>query len=165
MHIRGYYLEQNRIGNGEYLPKGADMGFLEHNGNQVLSSDPAFINHEFDRNGLEFTFHFSVSDDSVIFEVPLLFYKGYQAYVTDTEGKTKALHVALGEHGFTSVKIDGIQEGMIKVAYAGTIIQKISDGITLTSILIILFLSFHKKKREKNMMISPVKSGISLSTF
>jgi hypothetical protein len=40
---------------------------------------------------------FSVSDDSVIFEIPLLFYKGYQAFVTDTSGKTQKLTVEPGK--------------------------------------------------------------------
>ena len=164
INVYGYHLEQNRIGNGEYLPKGADMNFLEHNGNQVLSSDPTFINYEFSRKGLEFSFRFSVTKDSVVFEIPLLFYKGYHAYVTDTKGETKELPVSLGKHGFTSVKIAGIREGMIKVLYSGTIIQKISDGITLISILIILLILLHKKKRNWDNHNSLGNSGISPST-
>ena len=153
INVRGYHLEQNRVGNGEYLPNGADISFIEHNKNQVLSSDPTFINHEFDRKGLEFSFRFSVSDDSVIFEIPLLFYKGYQAFVTDTSGKTQKLTVNPGKHGFTSVRVDEIREGSIKIFYAGTAIQKISDGITSISILLILFMLFYKKHAKRTMRI------------
>jgi hypothetical protein len=141
IEARSYHLEQNRIGNGEFLPKKADLDFLDRNRNQILSSDPAFVNHEFNRSGLRFTFQFSVEDDSVDFEIPLLYYKGYRAELMNGEGNKSELPVYSGAHGLTAVTINGIKEGTISVYYTGTIVQKIGDLITLITI-IILFLRF-----------------------
>ena len=141
INVHGYHLEQNRVGNGEFLPKKAEIDFLDRNRNQILSSDPAFINHEFNRSGLRFTFQFSVEDDSVDFEIPLLYYKGYRAELMNGEEIKPELPVYSGAHGLTAVTINGIKEGTISVYYTGTIVQKIGDLITLITI-IVLFLRF-----------------------
>lgn len=146
-----YQLAQNQIGRGEYLPKKATVDFIDKNKNRVLSSDPAFVNQHFDREGLQFTVQFSVEQPVVEFELPLMYYKGYQAALItgdDERSKRQTLPVYSGAHGLTAVTIQDIQEGTLTVFYNGTIIQKISDLITLFTILALIFSAWFKRKRS-----------------
>ncbi len=164
----GTVLDGQRIGNGEYLPKSQFvlalmkekpyplggsywsrfMDFMSKNGNRVLSSDPSLVVTDFDRRGLRFTFEFQTSQKNLTFEIPFLYYKGYAAAVSANDGKNISLKVFKGEHGLTAVTADHFSSGKISLWYRGTIVQKISDGISLvTAVMSLIFLIGWIKKR------------------
>ncbi len=152
---RGYKLERNRISDGKYIHVNADKEFIDKNQNTVLSSDPSFINLAHERNKLTFSFDFEVQEDRVEFEIPLLFYKGYQAELTDAAGNTIPLEVYPGLHGFTTVTVNGVQRGHISVAYKGTPIQKTSDWVTFLTVLFFIGAGVKKKYwSRKNQALS-----------
>ncbi len=131
----GYKLEPNRISDGKYIHVNADKEFIDKNKNTVLSSDPAFVNLAHKRNRLTFSVDFQVREETVELEIPLLYYKGYQAELTDADGNKSSLDVYPGPHGFTTVTITDVPSGNIFVAYEGTALQKAADWITLLTVL------------------------------
>lgn len=151
----GFRLENNRIMGAEYLPIRADKEFVDKNRNTVLSSDSSFVNKQYDRSGLSFSVDFLLNpdgDQKVTVEIPLLYYYGYHAKLTNSDGKEIPLKVYQGPHGLTAVDIQGVREGKIKVFYKKTTLQKSAEGITLLSIAIILAAAIRKKnlKREQS---------------
>jgi hypothetical protein len=136
----------------EYLPIRADKEFVDKNRNTVLSSDSSFVNKQYDRSGLSFSVDFLVNpadDQNVTVEIPLLYYYGYQAKLTNSDGKEIPLEVYQGTHGLTAVDIQGVSEGKIQVFYEKTTLQKIAEGITFLSVVFILAAVIRKKKSDE----------------
>ena len=134
----------------EYLPQNASIGFVDKNMNTVLCSDDSFENLYFDRSGLRFIFDFRLSpasDGLTTFEVPLLYYYGYQGTISDAAGNTQMLNVYQGAHGFAAVDTDGITEGNITVFYSKTPLQKIADGAGL--VIAVACIAYYLWKRNQ----------------
>lgn len=147
----GFRLENNRVMGAEYLPINADTEFVDKNKNTVLCSDPTFENLDYNRSGLSYSFDFHLdaeADPKVTFEVPLLFYSGYKALLSDIDGRQEELEVYQGPHGLTSVDVPDVKEGRLLVYYSKTLIQKIADAISLFSAL--LFIILYLIRRRKN---------------
>ncbi len=88
-----YHLETPRVSGGEYLPDGADAGFIDRNKNTVLSNIPDMEIPSHKRNFLSFRFEYKTDtliDNQIEFEVPLLYYTGYQATLTPNETEEKS---------------------------------------------------------------------------
>ena len=156
-----YYLEDRHVSKGEYLPVGADIDFIDRNRDTVLSENTSFETIGFKRAGLSFTFSYRVTtpppnDEPLHFEVPLLFYKGYQAWIETPDGGSKAwLSVQRGPHGFSEVSItDYPEQGEITVEYFTTNAQYAGSGITALTLLS-LFISWiraRKKSADRRML-------------
>jgi hypothetical protein len=149
----GFRLENNRVMGAEYLPINADTEFVDKNKNTVLSSDSTFENLDYDRSGLSYSFDFRLSsetDTKVTFEVPLLFYSGYKASLSEIDGKQEELKVYQGAHGLTSVDVSGVKEGRLLVYYSKTRIQKIADMVGFFSALLVIILFYIKRRKNRN---------------
>ena len=144
----GFRLENNRIMGAEYLPIHADKEFVDKNRNTVLSNNATFVNKKYDRSGLNFSVDFTVNSDDnqkTTVEIPLLYYYGYQAMLSNSAGKEIPIEVYQGPHGLTAVDIQGVSEGKIKVFYEKTTLQKTAEWITFLSALIILAITLRKR--------------------
>lgn len=120
---------------GLYLPAEVEEGYELSRGEIIVSN----------RAGVKFDWHREFNDIVVqikenphtdgVLEMPLYMYKGYAA--KDENGVY--LNITKSKNGLVNVEIADTL-GEIKVWYRGTLIQRISDIITVLTILVIVFL-------------------------
>lgn len=150
-YVEGKYQEEVKLydKNGAdslYLPEEVatpDDFYLERG--DIVISDKKDIVFEWKRNvnGIDIQIIKNPHIDGGKLELPLYMYKGYVAKNADG----KSLPVMKSENGLVSVRI-GDTLGRIQVWYEGTLIQKLSDIITLLTIL--GFLIWKKVMRDKS---------------
>lgn len=81
--------------------------------------------------------------NSDVLELPLVYYKGYNAFVNKEK-----LSVGESKNGLVQIPVD--KSGLVEVYYTSTPIQQISWYITLASSLILIIYIFLSIKRENN---------------
>ena len=144
VYQEGVHLQNNRIGRGEYLPFGASEAYIYKNADTVnhFGGESVITTHK--RNGLGFKFGFKKVDNSeTVYEIPLLFYKGYNAELIPFDGSSEPLQIKHGINGLIETYIYECTEGIINVYYAGTLIQKLSFLISiLAGIVFSIYLGF-----------------------
>lgn len=130
---------------GEYMPKEADKDYILSRGDIITTDSP--LSHTFKRNGLSLEIEFSnnISENSL--ELPLLYYKGYQAILNG-----EVINTYKTDNSLVGIDIDNVESGAIDIYYQGTDIQlwsKIISFITLISILLITFIKKRGEVHEK----------------
>ena len=146
MESRGYVMENNRTGSNMYLPEGFEPDFIDKNRDTVLSTDPEFETVSHKRGNLSFSFEFTVRDKHVGFEIPLLYYTGYQAELTTGSG-SQMLDTSRSDNGLIKVSIDDTYNGSITARYQKTLAQHVGDIITLSVIVCCLVYILVIKRR------------------
>ena len=143
-HAEDFRLESNRISGAEWLPLNADGEFIDKNGNTVLASVSDFTTTAFRRKGLTFGVDFEISTEPaapVLVEIPLLYYTGYRARLEQDGSDPLPQNVFQGPHGLTSVQINpGVKSGTLFVWYAKTLVQRISEIISLITLIWIILI-------------------------
>ncbi len=137
------------VGNAEYIPVTANEN----------SDDLTLYNiHEknvsipFTQNGSNIEFEYSGSNNKFEVNIPLIYYKGYNAQIKDNNGNITKLEVVHNtENGHVLIKGDKSLTGTVEVKYKMTIIQKICYTIScLTLIILIGFIIYkHFKNNSK----------------
>ena len=133
---------QNQIYYGEYLPSNMlnNLNLIENRGTVITSTFPLETELQKKRLNLDISFSDNKAPHNKL-EMPLTFYKGYQATING-----KAIPVYETEHGLVGVEIKDYQAGQIRVEYQGTFIQRIAKYISIFSwIAFCLTLLFSKK--------------------
>ncbi len=145
-----FFLQENRIGGGEYLPDGAKIDFIDQNKNQSLSDASEFKVSEFNRKGLSFTINFDADNKGNKFwiEVPLLYYKGYIAEYTDENGSHEFPVVRKGNDGLASVDFADAKSGTLRIYYQMTKMQMIGYGISLAALVVSIICLMNKKRKN-----------------
>lgn len=129
------------IGNGEYLPESINLAV--DNSKVVNLENNKNIDFKREKCGLEFN-----TSESKTYELPLIYYKGYKAYLIDNENKKHKIPVTLDEgRGLAMVNNTTEKQGVIKVKYEMTNVQKISYLVTILSFVVIIL--ENKIKRRK----------------
>ena len=82
-----------------------------------------------------FSFVKESSTESLDYSIPLIYYYGYQAKLTDENGNTGPIPVTKDEIGLVRVNDNGLKSGTIRIAYEKTTIQKISELISLLTLV------------------------------
>ncbi len=140
-----FIMQDNRAMGEEYLPQGLTAEFVDKNADTVLyDTDAEILSHK--RRGLSFTFSYSGAGEDTEFIVPLTGYYGFKAELTDADGNTAELPVERSANGLLSVHAGG--EGTIRVWLAKTAAQRLSEGISLLSCVVIAL--YFLRKRQKN---------------
>lgn len=118
-----------------YLPEGVLFNTYVTRG-ETITSNREEIQYQWIREAdeIKISIEENPSVDGIL-ELPLYMYKGYAA----KSESGKYLPVVKSENGLVSVEI-GDYAGDIRVWYQGTAIQKISDAITLLSIIFLLWI-------------------------
>lgn len=134
----------NVIG-GEWLPEAVtDRDLALELSNHVITSEGGEL--PFARERAEVTVEIDRSLEYV--DVPFIYYKGYVAQITDSENNRKNLSVTgEGLNGMSRVYTDKMQ-GTLNVHYAGTVMTRIAEVISLICILgiVIIFVIRNRKK-------------------
>ena len=142
----------NKIVSGaEYLPPDFDFFFIESNKNNIICDETQVSLSGSRRHKLGFVFSFEKEEqgEPLDYSIPLIYYYGYTAKLTDKAGITAPIPVTKDGIGLVRVSDEGLRSGTIRVAYEKTMVQKISEMISLTTLIIILFKSLRRKNRQK----------------
>lgn len=143
-----HYIIQYSPNSGDnlYLPQGVYLYLYEQRGEAVI------CNHEdtaFDFIRQDGKCYISVTynphNDSRL-ELPLYYYKGYQAVDRNTR---KTLEVTSSKSKLVEVSLGNMQQANLVIWYEGTSIQKISDQISVFTLLAILLSQIAIRLRRK----------------
>lgn len=126
----------------EYLPKEVNKEYIK-NRNIIITSNNE-TKHTFQKKGTEIQIEFEQNDNDTDLELPLIYYKGYNASINE-----KQLEVYKTENGLLGVKIKDIKSGTIKVSYKGTTLARITKIISLISFIIFTIYIIKEVKHEK----------------
>lgn len=136
-------LEDSRftIGNGEYLPiKMPTTVYPNKNKDRVEYRNEDTELGIISKNKGITQLHVELKSADVI-ELPLLYYKGYEATINN-----KAIPLKESDKGLIELNIQ--ESGHIQVWYTGTLIQKISFYLTIISFVLLLAYIYMNRKRE-----------------
>lgn len=141
-----------QVGSAEYLPDGTyiydyDLYNVNDKENKL----------EFKQDGSTITFDYYDTKNPLKINLPLVYYKGYRAYIEDDAGNITELKVEKNiENAHVLVTSDEILSGKITVKYCLTNVQKTSyiiSSISFVGFLIyILIYVFKNKKKNTTIM-------------
>ncbi len=144
-----FYLQNHHTYGSEYMFPNLSRKYIQKNISTLTDNagNASFSDFRRDNLMLEFSYNGNRGDE-VDFTVPFLYYKGYDAAVRDTDDKTTKLSAEAAENGFVRVKGNGPSQGHINVWYDGTVIQKISDMISLITLTGCILFALRKKRNH-----------------
>lgn len=135
------------IGANEYLVRGTQLGNIHEHATTIVSDSRIYSSSEFEKKQNLVVFS-KESEGTERFIVPLLWYKGYDAEVEGT-GKILTLQRDT-DSGLVSLVVEG--RGTVSVWYAGTVVQKIGNIVSLVAWLSFgclgIFTTFHRKEQS-----------------
>lgn len=137
--VNGY-----EISFGEYMPDGSNEKDILNRGEIMTSSEPVEMN--FTRNGLDIDIVFAynnVENANNLLELPLLYYKGYEANINGTWQEVEKT-----EHGLVGVRIGNIREGNVKVQYKGTKVQHVSKITSISTLIGVMIVWIGKRRKS-----------------
>ena len=132
----------------EYLPQKAfkNRSYIETRDREkvyILQGNIEVANTKKESSKLSFEINNSNTDATL--ELPYIYYLGYNAYLTKSDGTKEKLRVKESNNGFCMIEIPAEKQGTIEVKYTGTFLMRMSYCLTLLGI-IVLFL--YKKKNN-----------------
>jgi hypothetical protein len=144
-----YYTDTTMVGGAEYLPAEVPSKNYILDRGEVIKSNYSTRWTAFTRkNGvLRFIFLDNTHQDTY-YELPLLMYKGYQAYDLKTG---KNIPFRMSQNGLVQIATNA-PEGDILVWYEGTLVQKRSSLITLATMILLLIV--HRRRRVTKLQES-----------
>lgn len=144
--IDSYY-----IGAGhEYLPSEVSYPRVLDHKQRIINydkNDIAVSNVAINRSYV--AFNFDTGNKTAKVQLPLIYYKGYQAEVYGDDGSVTPPHIS--HSGLTAVDLKGT--GTVKVQYEKTFIQKLSLIISGATLLLML-LTYLNSRRHKYISLS-----------
>lgn len=126
---------------GEYMPIEANKDYILNRGDVITSTIP--LEHTFKRDGLKLEIDFSNNEGFNSLELPLIYYKGYQAIINGEVTNTYKT-----SNGLVGIDIDNIESGEIYIYYRGTTLQMGSRLISFVTLMILLLVMSIKKRGE-----------------
>lgn len=137
-----------QVGSAEYLPDGTYIYDLD-----LYNTNDKENKIKYTQVGNTIQFEYNDTKNPLSINIPLVYYKGYTAYIEDENGNKTDLEVEKNiTNAHVLVKNNEILNGKITVEYKLTKIQKISYLISIISIIafsIYIFWNFIKVFREK----------------
>ena len=104
----------------------------------------------------------TITEDHEYADVPFVYYKGYYASITDSEGnRTKLETTGGGDNGLCRVFLNGAK-GVLTVYYRGTIIQYVSAAISVIFMLLIFDIWYLRNKYKKKLKMRAAAAGANL---
>ena len=130
----------------EYLPCKAfeNRSYIETRNNKVIILQGSAQIEEQNKENTNLTCEISYVLEETKLELPYIYYLGYEVTL-EQNGKTTKLNTYETENGFVGVTIPVLENATLKVQYEGTIIMKISLGISILGLVLILIKIIYKK--------------------
>lgn len=146
---KDFYLQNHHTYGSEYMFPSLSRKYIKENISNLTDNAGNASFSDFRRDNLMLKFSYNGNrGDEVDFTVPFLYYKGYAAAVRDNDDKTMKLSAVAAENGFVRVRGNGPSQGHINVWYDGTIIQQISDLISLLTLTGCILFALRKKRNH-----------------
>lgn len=129
---KDYVPHSNSIGFGEYLP--IDYSYKEHGLDKpkVNVLNDKELDYSLNKKGNQLTIEFKSNSDNLELEIPLIYYKGYKAYVNDEK-----VNISKND-GLININTKNHSEGTIIVKYKPTLVQITSLLISMSSIILFI---------------------------
>ena len=129
--------------NDDSLPGGTDTSLLPYQ--EVIASEGLVVT-EYQKDGLMLRLHCeNVSEESGLLEVPLLYFKGYEAIDLETG---KKLDLSYGTNNVLQIQVPYGYCGTLEVSFHDLWYWKVANVISLFTILGLLFLLFVKVRKN-----------------
>lgn len=129
------------LNGAEYVPDKVESAYhilLRGDSIASINGNTAIESHSRDKQILNIRIN-AQSTDSL--ELPLFYYKGYTALLNDKE-----LPITQSTHGLIQIPVN--ETGDVKVYYEGTIIQKVSFGISILAIFALcIYILIQRRKK------------------
>lgn len=146
-------------GNSEYLPLGTK--FKDKTVRNIANETPI----EFTRTGSKIEFYYNDTENPMVIHIPLVYYKGYKAYIEEASGNKTELFISQNEYSKNiHLNSDKIIIGKITVEYKMTITQKFSYLVTYTTLVLLIFYIFVISKRVIFLKINQKQLDKSVNT-
>jgi len=137
-------LDSNSIGSGqEYLPKTASLATLIKTPHVPQVKNGSVQITAFKQNQSQLTFNFNHAHAAQV-SVPVIAYYGYSA--KKSTGDVSHLRMDRTNNDLGLLKLNG--NGVVRINYYPTFVQKISKIISLISLLILVVFVFKIRKKE-----------------
>lgn len=137
-----------------YVPNSIDLGFVEYapidfNYKEYSSRDVVVkeinnkeMSYSYSKKGNKLTIKFKSNEKDLNLEIPLIYYKGYKAYLNDNEINIYK------KNGLVHVNTDNYSTGAITIQYEHTLVQIISYLISIISVIALIRPFKIKKNKE-----------------
>lgn len=132
------------VGKGEYFPSNFSINYIYEKKITVNDINEKKLNYEYEKSVNKATLKFNSKDNNLDLELPIIYYKGYKAYINNNE-----LKLYESDKGLVTVNTEQFNEGIIYIEYEHTLIQIISYIITLIS-LVVFSIPLDRYKRKLN---------------
>lgn len=144
------YIEKHseNVGEGqEWLPVGITKTIFEDNRQMgvICGSEEIPVYNQFYNGG-----YFDIKEQSSLeYILPKVYYKGYEAVLTTSAGKTYILETEMSDMGLVKITNYTGETGKVKFYYQKTTVQKVSMIISvITWIVLIVYLNRKRRKNE-----------------
>lgn len=149
--IDAQYLEENSnyVGAGEWLPKEISDSVVNLTATPNVISDGENSQKLID-NGTYYSFQ--TDKISTSYTVPLIYYKGYEAWIDCEDGTRTQLSVAKSAEALVQVTNTTGLSGKIRVEYTGTAVQKVSTVISFMTVIGVGFYFIYTFKKGERLL-------------
>lgn len=143
-----YLLENsNYVGAGEWLPLNISENVTNLKATQYVTSSRGesqqFVK-EYD------SFSFYTRENAESYTIPLIYYKGYSAWIESDDGIKEEMQIVESEDGLLQVINQTGASAKVYVKYTGTILQKVSMAVTVVTMTILITFYVLRKLTKKN---------------
>lgn len=126
-----------------YIPQGGALYMYDVRG-ELVDANLTELQFEWERlPKAQLRLKYSNNTGNAVVQLPLYYYKGYEAYDMVNES---SLFIEKGDAGLIWVHLDPYEAGEVMVSYAGTTIQKVSNGISIAAWILLVVLM--RKRRD-----------------
>ena len=133
-----------------YLPVGSDPSLYQTRGDAVVATPDLPVKASRPKYGvLEVQFRDNTAGAKL--ELPLLYYRGYQARLTTPDGKSRFLSVLSSEdqHLVEVVLPEDAPSGTITVRYAGSRLQHMAAKLSLATLVVLVVVAVRRRRKAK----------------
>ncbi|MDE7274397.1 MAG: glucosyltransferase domain-containing protein [Lachnospiraceae bacterium] len=131
-----------------YIPQGAFPGMYDLRG-ELVDTNLSELQFEYERlPKAEFRLKYWKNTGNAVLQLPIFYYKGYEAYDLVNQRK---LSIEKGDIGLIWVHLDQDESGEVVVSYVGTPIQRVSDAVSLVTWMVLavyLLVSICRNRRN-----------------
>lgn len=148
IYYNSYYPDANNIIGAEYLPKDSDLNKLINTNYRVNEIENANKYFKYEKYGTKvIIYDYKEDKTNINIEIPLLYYKGYTAYLYDGDKKVK-LPVTKDKNSLVQINTLDNLNGKIIVKYSTTLLQYL--GYFISAITLVVFV-YKLVKYKKNL--------------
>ena len=142
----------------EYLPCKAfeNRKYIEQRTDDVLVLNGMANIENKQKSGTNLFCNISNVTEETEIELPYIYYLGYNVEL-EKNGEKQKLKTFETENGFVGVKVSNIEEGTLKVKYAGTSIMHITRVISIIGFILLIFKVFQKRDLFLSKLFSLTK--------